>query len=271
MNARLASVAVCVVILVLWSGSEAGAQSCPDESAAPQATSEHVEFTGVAPGNDAAGPTTVSNTYDDPVALRATLDGSGALSSVLRIGLRTCPTPWQPTGPGSFSCASGASVALAPTTLGDGIDVDLPELDPSGTLHALFGAELPISTGNELQGAVGSVRSLMVWQQQCGPATPTTVPPTTGPTTTAPTPPTAVPVTVPPSGTPTTVAEPGSPGPGSPGPGRPAGDDPGRPGTLPFTGAATGLTLVAAVGLLVAGVLALVTSRRGDGGDGEHE
>ena len=278
MSARLASVAMCVVIVLVWSTSEAAAQTCPDESATPQATSEHVEFTGIVPGQRHSWTTTVTNTYDDPVAVSASLEGTGALSSVLRIGLRTCATPWQSTGPGSFSCAGGASVALAPTTLGDGLDVDLPVLAPSGSTYALFGAELPISTGNEYQGAVGSVRSLMVWQQQCGPATTTTTTPpsptTPGPTsppTTAPTTPTAVPVTVPPSSTPTTEAEPGSPGPRSPRPGRPPADDPDRPGPLPFTGGTTTLTLLVAAGLLIAGVAVLLASRRDERDDDEED
>ena len=266
MSARLASLAVGVVIVLLWSTSEAGAQTCPDESATPQATSEHVEFTGIVPGQRHSWTITVTNAYDDPVAVSASLEGTGALSTVLRIGLRTCATPWQPAGPGSFSCAGGATVALAPTTLGDGLDVDLPVLAPSGSTYALFGAELPISTGNEFQGAVGSVRSLMVWQQQCGPATTTTTTPSspTPPPTTAPTTSTAVPVTVPPSSTPTTEAEPGSPGRRSPRPGRPPADGPDRPGPLPFTGATTTLTLLVAAGLLVAGAAVLVASRRAE-------
>ena len=278
MTARLASVAACVVIVMLWSTTEAGAQTCPDESATPQATSEQVEFTGIAPGQRRSWTTTVTNAHDHPVAVRASLEGTGALSSVLRIGLRTCTTPWQPTGPGTFSCAGGASVVLAPTTLGAGLDVDLPVVTPSDSLYALFGAELPSSTGNELQGAVGSVRSLMVWQQQCGPATTTTTTPSspttlnpTSPPTTAPTTPTAVPVTVPPSSTPTTEAEPVSPRRRSPRPGRRADDDPSRPGALPFTGGTTTLTLLVAAGLLVAGAAVLVASRRGERDDDQEE
>ncbi len=271
MSARLASVAVCVVIVLLWSTSDAGAQTCPDESATPQATSEHVEFTGIVPGQRHSWTTTVTNTYDDPVAVSASLEGTGALSSVLRIGLRTCATPWQPAGSGSFSCAGGATVALAPTTLGDGLDVDLPVLAPSGSIYALFGAELPISTGNEFQGAVGSVRSLMVWQQQCGPVpTTSTVPtstvpttPTTTPATTPTTTPTAVPVTVPPSSTPSSRTPSRTVDPSPPRSGLPRGSGPSGPGNLPFTGAGTPLILAVAAGLLLAGVVTLVAGGRG--------
>ncbi len=278
MRARFVFATVCAVVVVMWSASDAGAQTCPDDATAPQATSEQVDFTGVVPGGRHTWSTTVTNAADDPVAVRASLDGTGALSTVLRIGLRTCSTPWVTNGTGPPSCPAGAVLVLAATTLDDGIEVDLPTLAPGDSSHALFSAELPLSTGNEFQGAVGAVRSLMVWQQQCGPATPTTAPgpPTTapGPPTTAPGPPTAVPVTVPPSappspGAPPTAEPPSTPRSSTPRASTPRSGGPGRPGTLPFTGSPITLTLAVAGGLLATGAAVLAAGfrpRRGDEG-----
>ena len=190
MRDRLLFLAVCTVVVVVWSSSDAGAQSCPEDAPAPQATSEHVEFTGVVPGQTRSWPTTVTNAHDRPVEVRATLEGTGTLSSVLRVGLRVCDAPWQTIGSGPATCPTGAQVVLAPSALGHDLSVDLPDLAPDESWHALFSALLPASTGNEYQGATGSVRSLVVWQEQCGSSPSTTTP---GPA------PTAVPVTVPPT------------------------------------------------------------------------
>ncbi len=259
MKDRLLFAAVCIVVVMMWSSTDVGAQVCGDDGPAPHATSEHVDFAGIVPGQSRSWSTTVTNAHDDPVEVSAIVEGTGALSSVLRVSLSACASPWQTAGPGPATCPSGASVVLAPTALDDEIAVELADLAPGGTWHARFSAQLPAATGNEYQGATASVRSLVIWQARCGPAPTTT-------TTTAPGPaPTAVPVTVAPTAPPTT-ARPTRPTPGRPradGPRR--GDDPARPDRLPFTGAPTTLTLVVAAGLVIAGLSALVAgSRRSD-------
>ncbi len=275
MSARLAALVTGALAVVLWSAVEVGAQTCPDESIPPQATSEQVDFSGIAPGQRRSWTTTVTNTRDVPVAVHASLEAGGALAAVLHVGLRSCDTPWQADGNGAFTCASGGSDVVTPTPLGTELDVTLPTLAPSDSLHALFDAELPHATGNEYQGATGSVRSLMVWQQQCGSPT-TSTPTTSAPPTSTPSP-TAVPVTAPPTtvpgaGGPSTTGAPSEGRPGSPRPGSPPTDAPGRRdprragpaarGAMPFTGAHTRATLVVAALLLLAGAATLVVGDR---------
>lgn len=257
-------VAAVAVAAVVFAAGEAAAQSCVDEVVDVRAgTSDSVDFTGLVPGSTRQWPVTVDNTDDDPVDMRVTVDGTGVLSAVLRVGLEVCDVAWQPaTSASPAVCPTGSTVLLAPASLDDGVELDLATLDAGDTWFAMFRATLPSSVGNEYQGTSGSVRSVVLWNTACGPVSTTTstttvttaVPVTTGVPTSAPSPGPADPG---PSGP--AAPGPAAPGPAAPGPGPalptqpPAGGpSPSVPPRLPFTG--TTASVMVGLGLaLVAG------------------
>ena len=267
MKTRILTAAVLIALLVAWSASDAGAQACTDDSdPVPGGTSESVDFAGVVPGSMRQWPMTVTNSDDQPAALRASIRGTGVLSAALLVGLSTCEEAWDPpTGTVPAHCPTGATVALAPTTAAGELEVDLTTLAPGAEWYGMFSAVLPITVGNEYQGTTGSIRSLVLWNAVCGP---TTTVPTTAP------PPSAPPATTPPggdvptSGVPTTVptltATPDGPR------NRPPSERTHRPTRLPYTGsAAMGLLVGVGMTLLAGGtsVLAAQGRRREDTDD----
>ncbi len=252
----LVAAAVVTIVLVIALG-DAAAQLCGGGDADPAGTSDTIDFPDLAPGSTRQWPMTVENTTDGPLAIEVTLEPTGEVLDALRIGLDVCIEPWTPSvGAAPATCASGARVEIPATVLDGDLEHHAPNLAPGAIWYAMFRAHLPATTGNELQGATGTVRSLVVWGDACPTTTtgPTTAVPTTaGPSTTGPGPTTSIST---PRPTDAAVRPPLGPGGGS---GPSSG---GTPGRLPFTGAGIGSLVALAVVMTACGLVLMIRGRR---------
>lgn len=261
-RSRRLLLATVAAMVVLVQATDAGAQDCADDSPAPTGTSEQVDFTGIVPGATREWFISVHNEWDVAATVQAELSSTGSLGAALVIDVRGCDDEWL-AGPPPV-CAPGARQLLAPATLGGGVELPPASLEPDAWWWVVVRAHLPASAGNEFQGAVGAIRTIAVWTQECGPTTTTTPPPSTVPSSSV----------VPPSAAPATGVPVVATG-VDPSPDLPTGDaaavpvaptvdrpSPGAPDRLPFSGSTTWSLLLAAAGLTLLGAWCLVVARR---------